>query len=73
MTFLQNWKIRNKIIVAPAIMTFMMTLWSIFYLLPLFEENILKEKQTATRHVVETTMGLLAEIDGQVKNGTDVS
>jgi methyl-accepting chemotaxis protein len=63
-------KIRNKILVAPAIMAFVMTLWAVFYLLPLFEENILKEKQTATRHVVETTFGLLAEIDGQVKNGT---
>ena len=70
MTFLQDMKIRNKILVAPAIMAFIMTLWAVFYLLPLFEENILKEKQTATRHVVETTFGLLAEIDGQVKNGT---
>lgn len=70
MTFLQDWKIRNKILVAPAIMTFLMTLWCVFYLVPLFEENILKEKQTATRHVVEVAMGLLAEIDGQVKNGT---
>jgi methyl-accepting chemotaxis protein len=70
MTFLQNWKIRNKIIVAPAIMTIMMTVWVVVYLLPLFEKNILKEKQTATRHVVETTFGLLAEINGQVKNGT---
>jgi len=70
MNFLQNMKIRNKIIVAPAIMTFIMTLWSIFYLLPLFEKNMLNEKQLATRHVVETTMGLLVEIDGLVKNGT---
>ncbi len=46
-----------------------MTLWVVVYLLPLFEKNILKEKQTATRQVVETTLGLLAEIDGQVKNG----
>jgi len=70
MTFLQNWKIRNKILVAPALMTLIMTVWVIVYLLPLFEKNMLKEKQTATRHVVEATWGLLAEIDGQVKNGT---
>lgn len=69
MTILQDWKIRNKILVAPAIMTFIMTVWVIAYLLPLFEKNILKEKQTATRHIVEMTWGLLTEIDGQVKNG----
>jgi methyl-accepting chemotaxis protein len=69
MIALQNWKIRNKILVAPAIMAFIMTIWVIAYLLPLFEKNMLKEKQTATRHIVELTWGLLAEIDGQVKNG----
>jgi len=70
MTALRDWKIRNKIIVVPALMVGIMTLWVIFYLLPLFEKGLLKEKQTATRHVVEMTWGLLAEIDGQVKNGT---
>ena len=70
MTPLRDWKIRNKIIVVPAIMVCIMTMWVIFYLLPLFEKGLLKEKQTATRHVVEMTWGLLAEIDGQVKAGT---
>jgi methyl-accepting chemotaxis protein len=69
MTPLKDWKIRNKIIIAPAIMALIMTLWTMFYLVPLFEKNILKEKQTATRHVVEMTWGLLVEIDGQVKSG----
>jgi methyl-accepting chemotaxis protein len=69
MKFLQNWKIRNKVLVAPAMMAIIMTVWTIAWLLPFFENNILKEKQTATRHVVEMTWGLLAEIDGQVKNG----
>ena len=70
MNFLSDWKIRNKILVAPAMMAVFMTVWVIAYLLPLFEKNILKEKQTATRHIVEMTWGLLAEIDGQVKSGT---
>jgi methyl-accepting chemotaxis protein len=70
MTSFQDWKIRTKIIVAPAIMTIMMTVWTVAYLLPLFEKNMLKEKQTATRHVVEMTWGLLTELDGQVKSGT---
>jgi methyl-accepting chemotaxis protein len=66
---MQDWKIRNKILLAPAIMACIMTLWVIVYLLPLFEKNILKEKQAATRHIVELTWGLLTEIDGQVKSG----
>ena len=70
MTALRDWKIRNKIVLAPVIMVVIMTLWVILYLLPLFENGLLKEKQTATRHVVEMTWGLLAELDGQVKSGT---
>jgi len=70
MTPLRDWKIRNKIIVVPALMVGIMTLWVIFYLLPLFEKGLLQEKQTATRHVVELTWSLLAELDAQVKNGT---
>ena len=70
MNFLQNWKIRNKVLVAPAMMAIIMTLWTVVWLLPFIEKNILKEKETATRHIVELTWGLLAEIDGQVKNGT---
>jgi methyl-accepting chemotaxis protein len=69
MTALRDWKIRNKIIVVPALMVCIMTAWVIFYLLPLFEQGLLREKQTATRHVVELTLGLLTEIDGQVKSG----
>jgi len=69
MNFLQNWKIRNKILLAPAIMAIIMTMWTVVWLLPYFEKNILKEKQTATRHIVELTWGLLTEIDGQVKSG----
>ena len=69
MTSFQDWKIRNKILIAPIVMAIIMTIWVIVYLLPLFEKNILKEKQTATRHVVEMTWGLLTEIEGQVKSG----
>ena len=50
-------------------MVLIMTAWVLFYLVPLFEKNILKEKQTATRHAVEMTWGLLTEIDGLVKSG----
>jgi methyl-accepting chemotaxis protein len=70
MTPLRDWKIRNKIIVVPAIMVVIMTTWVLVYLLPLFEKGLLKEKQTATRHVVEMTWGLLTEIEAQVKAGT---
>jgi methyl-accepting chemotaxis protein len=70
MTFMQNWKIRNKIIVAPALMTVMMIIWTAAYLLPSIEKNIRAEKRTATRHVVEMTWGLLEELNGQVKSGS---
>jgi methyl-accepting chemotaxis protein len=69
MTSLKDWKIRNKIIIAPALMSLIMTVWVIFYLLPLYEKGMLTEKQTATRHVVELTWGILGEIEAQVKSG----
>ena len=69
MTPIIDWKIRNKVLVAPAMMVTIMFFWVIFYLLPLFENSMLKEKQAAIRHVVELTWGLLTEIDGQVKSG----
>lgn len=69
MTSLKDWKIRNKIFVAPAIMVVIMTAWTMAYLVPLFEKNIMQEKQIATRHIVEMAWGILADYDEKVKSG----
>ncbi|MEI7815762.1 MAG: methyl-accepting chemotaxis protein [Desulfuromonadales bacterium] len=69
MTRVQDWKIRTKILVAPAIMVFILMLWTMVYLVPLFEKNIVQEKQIATRHIVELAWGILADYDEQVKSG----
>jgi methyl-accepting chemotaxis protein len=70
MTPLRDWKIRNKILVAPAIMAVIMTVWTVVYLVPLFEKSILAEKQTATRHVVELAWGLMADYGERAKDGS---
>jgi methyl-accepting chemotaxis protein len=69
MITLHNWKIRNKILIAPAIMALCMTVWVIVYLLPLIEKKIMNEKQIATRHIVELAWGVLADYGEQVKSG----
>jgi methyl-accepting chemotaxis protein len=69
MTSLRDWKIRNKIILAPAMMVAIMTVWTMVYLVPLFEEKIMNEKQVATRHIVEMAWALVANYGDQVKNG----
>jgi methyl-accepting chemotaxis protein len=69
MTRLQDWKIRNKILLAPAMMSIIMTIWTVVYLVPLFEKNIIKEKQLATRHIVELACGVLSGYEEQVKSG----
>jgi methyl-accepting chemotaxis protein len=50
-------------------MAVIMTVWTVVYLVPLFEKNIHKEKQIATRHVVEMAWGVLADYGEQVKSG----
>jgi methyl-accepting chemotaxis protein len=69
MSFLHNWKIRNKILIAPAIMACILTVWTTVYLVPLFEKKIMQEKQISTRHIVELAWGILADYDEQVKSG----
>lgn len=70
MVSLKDMKIRNKVLIAPAVMAIVMTVWTIAYLVPLFEKSIIKEKQIATRHVVEMAWGILADYDEQAKAGT---
>jgi methyl-accepting chemotaxis protein len=69
MTPLRDWKIRNKILITPAIMAFIMTVWTMAYLVPLFEKKIMIEKQVATRHIVETAWSVLADYGERVKSG----
>jgi methyl-accepting chemotaxis protein len=53
----------------PVIAAGAMTAILFVYLLPIFEQKIIKEKQVATRHVVELAWGVLASYDEQVKSG----
>ncbi|MDD2366801.1 MAG: methyl-accepting chemotaxis protein [Desulfuromonadaceae bacterium] len=69
MISLRDWKIRNKVLVAPTVMSIIMTIWTVVYLVPLFEKSIIKEKEISTRHIVELASGVLADYGEQVEAG----
>jgi methyl-accepting chemotaxis protein len=69
MKSLRDMSIPSKILVIPLLTAVLMTLWALFYLIPLFEESIVKEKQAATRHIVELAWGVVADYDQQAKAG----
>jgi methyl-accepting chemotaxis protein len=65
----RHWRIQNKIMFITIMSVSIMLLGLFFYLLPMLESKIMKEKQDATRHVVELTVGILEEQDADVKAG----
>jgi methyl-accepting chemotaxis protein len=65
----KNWRIQYKIMSISIISVAVMMIGLFTYLLPLIEGHILKEKQDATRHVVELAMGILEAQDAEVKAG----
>lgn len=69
MNFMRNWSIQTKILILPLITAIAITAVLFAYLLPIFEQKIMQEKQVATRHVVELAWGILASYDEQVKRG----
>jgi methyl-accepting chemotaxis protein len=69
MRSIHDWSIQTKIMVIPLVTAALMTAWVLIYLIPLFESSIMKEKQLATRHVVEMAWGVMADYDAQVKSG----
>lgn len=68
-TRFKNWRIQYKIMSISVISVTVMMVGLFTYLLPLIESRINKEKQDATRHVVELTMGILEQGDADVKAG----
>ena len=65
----KNWRIQYKIMSISIISVAVMMIGLFTYLLPLIEGHIIKEKQDATRHVVELSMGILEAQDAEVKAG----
>jgi methyl-accepting chemotaxis protein len=65
----KNWRIQYKIMSISVISVTVMMTGLFVYLLPMIETRINKEKQDATRHVVELAMGILELQDADVKAG----
>ena len=65
----KNWRIQYKIMSISVISVVVMMMGLFAYLLPLIESRINKEKQDATRHVVELAMGILEQGNADVKAG----
>lgn len=65
----KDWRIQNKIMFITAMNVSIMLLGLFCYLLPMLESKIMKEKQDATRHIVELTLGILEQQDAEVKAG----
>jgi methyl-accepting chemotaxis protein len=66
----RHWRIQNKIMFITVMSVSIMLLGLFFYLLPLVENKITKEKRDATRHVVELAVTYLEDLDADVKAGT---
>lgn len=68
-TRFRDWRIQYKIMSISVVSVAAMVLGLFTYLLPMVEARINKEKQDATRHVVELAMGILEKGDADVKAG----
>lgn len=68
-TRFKNWRIQYKIMSISVISVIVMMTGLFVYLLPLIESRIMKEKEDATRHVVEMAMGVIEMHDAEVKAG----
>ncbi len=65
----RHWRIKYKIMFISIFSVVVMLAGLLFYLLPLIENRIMKDKQDATRHAVEIAMGVMENADKQVKAG----
>lgn len=68
-TRFKNWRIQYKIMSISIISVIVMMVGLFSYLLPLIEKRINKEKQDATRHIVEMAVGITEFYDAKVKAG----
>ncbi len=65
----RHWRIQNKIVFISVVSVSFMVAGLFFYLLPMLEGKIMKEKEDATRHIVELAMGIIENEDAQAKAG----
>ncbi len=67
MKSLNDWSIRSRIFIIPSITAVALTIAVLAYIVPLFEKNIMAEKQLATRHVVEMAWSQVADLDAELQ------
>ena len=65
----RHWRIQAKIMTITIISVTFMLVGLFAFLLPAVEKNIMKEKQDATRHQVESAMAIIERHDAYVKEG----
>ena len=65
----RHWCIQYKIMSITVLSVAAMLAGLFFYLLPVLEGKIMREKQDATRHIVELAMGIIEQSDADVKTG----
>ena len=69
-TRFRHWRIQYKIMSISIISVAVMMAGLFIYLLPLIEARIMKEKEDATRHVVEMAMGVVEYYEAAARAGT---
>ncbi len=65
----KHWCIQCKIMTITIVSVLFMLAGLFFYLLPVIEGKIMKEKMDATRHVIEMAMGIVEQQDAEVRAG----
>ncbi len=65
----KDWRIQSKIMTITIVSVVIMLAGLFIFLLPSVEKSIMKEKQDATRHIVEATMAIVEQHDADVKAG----
>lgn len=65
----RNWSIKAKIVSITAISMAALMLGAIFFVLPYFGSKMVRDKETATRHIVEVAIGIMEHHDAEAKAG----
>ncbi len=64
-----SWRIQSKIMSITVVSILIMLAGLFLYLIPAVVDNIMKEKQDATRHIVEAAMAVIEQHDADAKGG----
>jgi len=65
----RDWGISLKIMLIPIITILSVLIVSIFYFLPFAEKKLIREKETALKHIVEVTFMLISDYHSKVGSG----